>query len=388
MTTGSETTGVFAINSHYHRARKWNGADGKYDLSLPGAPLKWNSYEVSSLRFASANPNKVKLLYVPTGEISEVENNQFEAFVYGPLTSTGHVSGNPFNEPVFNTYWGSNEELALLSDVVDKVKGHSFDMGVALAEVDKFAGTVLGTLKNLRYGIDDLRKLNFRRFARRFGARPPSRKGQRELSTRDISGRFLEMRYAWLPAIHDVYEASKAFEELSNGPRSVSFKARRRRSLPLDAITNYVIIPGLIEVGRTYRIQLLEELSWSASLGLNHPFSIAWERFPWSFVVDWFIPIGTYLSNLGVIPTMNARWLRTDYIRRSVVGSPVSTVFGNTHRLLPPHVNCNLEIFQMRRTPLSGPPSLPLPNLRVVGAIQGRRVQNAIALAHQVFSRG
>jgi len=35
-----------------------------------------------------------------------------------------------------------------------------------------------------------------------------------------------------------------------------------------------------------------------SSLGILNPVALAWERLPYSFVADWFVPIGTYLGNL------------------------------------------------------------------------------------------
>lgn len=35
-----------------------------------------------------------------------------------------------------------------------------------------------------------------------------------------------------------------------------------------------------------------------AQLGITNPLLIAWELTPWSFVIDWFIPIGNYISSL------------------------------------------------------------------------------------------
>lgn len=383
MTTGSITTGICSFTTKSHRAKTWAGTDGRYTADVP-PQQKWNDYSVCAMRFASANPNKLGVVYKPTGQYTEVNNHSW-ASLYNP-TATGHVSGIPFPTSLFNQYWGANEELALLSKLINEVRGHSFDMGVALAEVDKFAGTVVGTLKNLAYGVEDLSKLRFDRFARRFGARPPSRKTVRELTARDVSGRFLEMRYAWLPAIHDVYEASKAFEELSNGPRKVRFKASIRRKLEEVRATNWLLVPVQIEVRRKYLVEMREELDWNASLGLSHPGNVLWERLPYSFVIDWFIPIGTYLSVLGVIPRMKANWCRTSSIRMSANGSgfPLNV---STHYATTPQPTCNLEVFRMQRTPSVSPPAIPSPTLKVNGAVQGRRVWNAVALAHQVFSK-
>jgi hypothetical protein len=57
---------------------------------------------------------------------------------------------------------------------------------------------------------------------------------------------------------------------------------------------------------RAYIVQT-EELSYARNMGLADPRNVLWELTPWSFVVDWFIPIGTYLNQLSVIPHLKGR---------------------------------------------------------------------------------
>lgn len=42
------------------------------------------------------------------------------------------------------------------------------------------------------------------------------------------------------------------------------------------------------------------DLLLPAKVGLTNPLSVAWELIPFSFVVDWFLPIGKYLDALDV----------------------------------------------------------------------------------------
>jgi hypothetical protein len=46
-----------------------------------------------------------------------------------------------------------------------------------------------------------------------------------------------------------------------------------------------------------------EELRWS--LGLDSPLGTAWELTPWSFVIDWALPIGDYISALNSLKYYN-----------------------------------------------------------------------------------
>ncbi len=55
-----------------------------------------------------------------------------------------------------------------------------------------------------------------------------------------------------------------------------------------------------------------EALATQRSLGLTDPYSVAWDLLPFSFIADWFIPIGTYLDNYNIIPNISAEFLQID----------------------------------------------------------------------------
>jgi hypothetical protein len=46
-----------------------------------------------------------------------------------------------------------------------------------------------------------------------------------------------------------------------------------------------------------YKVQNMD-LAAFASLGLTNPLEIVWELLPYSFVLDWLVPVGRYLSVL------------------------------------------------------------------------------------------
>lgn len=390
MTTGSTKSGTFPIGRKRHFAKAWTGSDGQYD-PITGQE-NWHAYRMCSQWFNSGQPNEIGVLD-SLGNYQKRTNHSWVK-TSGPPETIGYSTfgdgsiSDTFPTSTFNLVWTANEELELLAKLIAKVNGHSFNMGVALAEVDKLAGTVLGTVKNLIGGVEDLARLRLVNFARRFGAEPPSERRRRKLTTLDVSGRFLEMRYAWAPAIQDVYEAAKAFENISNGPKKVRFKASRRVRRQTWYGTNYCRVPQTIEVRRAYRVEMREEVGFNAQLGLSHPGSVLWERLPWSFVIDWFLPIGTYLSVLGILPLMKAKWCRTSSIRWNSYGSQSCdyTVSGGFDPA-PPSPQANWERFNVERTVAFSPPGIPAPKLQVVGAVQGRRIMNALALAHQVFSK-
>lgn len=387
MTTGNWAVGD--VSSHgFVASRQWSGTDGKVPAYPFAKRLRWHTYGISHRKAKLAKRgqpvgdwNRVRLLTESTGAVtvdSDALNSTRVSFANASLTQ---------GDAKWPTLWTAEDELKLLSKLLTKVKSSSYNMGVSLAECDKLAGTVLSNLKNLTFGVADLWNGNFTRFARRFGSSPPSYAKQRRLYAADISGRWLEMSYAVRPAIDDVFSAVEAFEALSRGPRRVTYKVSRTRSYQNTIESTWTVGSICGKARRTYTYEAYEELSFLRQVGLGNPASIVWERIPWSFVIDWFIPIGTYLELIGQIPFLKGRFLRTSSIEESWGGySELKRVpFGSTFRsCIQPLLWTDSHWYWSRRVPLASL-TVPFPKVKVHGAVHGTRILNAAALAHQVF---
>jgi len=119
------------------------------------------------------------------------------------------------------------------------------------------------------------------------------------------------------------------------------------------------------------------------SLGLINPLTVAWERMPWSFVVDWFIPVSTFLQALSAT-------IGLDFF----TGSVTYRTFGKTKGAWPflistvPSRNWAIEAeeanasgLMVQRVVLTG---FPRPTLFLnQSPFTTKRALNAIALAVQ-----
>lgn len=382
MTTGSYTTGYepTAANCPFSSRKYWVGGDGR---TVGGRATKsdkqWNAYAMMHMRRSSGNSNELGYEYL--GVPGVVTNHTFN-LPYPTSVSPVYLQSE------FNQLFTDREESALLSKLINKVRDHSLDLGVSLAEVDKLATTVSGTIKTLGFTVADLLTGNYARAARRLGTSPPSRTRVAALRATDISGRFLEMRYAWEPTLQDAFEVSKAFESISNGPKQMTFKKSRRKGSSITLTSNYLQGEGYIEARRTYTYEQYEEMSAFRSMGLTNPLTIVWERVPFSFVFDWFMPVGTYLSLIGIVPFMKGRWMRSDSVRikASGVWTSVNSTMPTGWVAKPPFPDIDYETFRLVRSVNLLTPTVPRPSFKVEGAVQGKRLQNAIAIGHQLIS--
>lgn len=328
------------------------GTDGQYETVSGRVRSKWNNYQATFDRYVRT-PGR------------------------NPSISLGDIywSGNAS----VGSQIKANDYLTVLSRLSENVKGHNFNLAVNAAQGKQTVGMVVNALNSIGGAILDLKRGKFESAARRFGvASKPSR-----LSEKDISGRWLELQYGWLPAISDVYEAAKAYESLTSDSRVSRVSASVNRQYQIDVSnspSNYSVL-GTRREGIRIIYEMSEQLTTARSLGLTDPASVLWEIIPYSFVVDWFIPIGSYLENLNTIPRLSGRFLTTT--TRRFQGS-ARIKGGSAH--FSKWVNyptCFSKQFYMNRE-VSTNLSVPKPNfVSLPDAMSPTRIWNSIALATQ-----
>lgn len=119
------------------------------------------------------------------------------------------------------------------------------------------------------------------------------------------SSAWLEYQYALMPLIYDVYGA---LEVLKEGLRQDNFLFSVQRTITgnvdpgafLTSSAGPFMVTG--EVQESCRVVYWGRIRMTlasalAELGLNNPWLIAWELVPFSFVVDWVLPLGKILSS-------------------------------------------------------------------------------------------
>jgi len=331
-----------------------NGGDGKYEDHNGKKRLHWNFYHLNSLKMFT-------------------KQNQT-----GQYPSSSYI-------PLFNDGWEASDQNALLQKLAGNVKGHDFNLAVNLAQGKQTVDMVVGTLKSLGLAALDAKRGNFGSAIRRFGASP---RGKKSFSSKDISGRWLELQYGWLPSLSDSYEAAKAYEQITKS-RKQTYKATKSRVMEFNGSTSFpnYNFSGKAKLSRQIIAEIEEEISAPRSLGLYDPLSVAWEVLPWSFVIDWFVPIGSYLDNLSIIPSLEGRFLSTSRLD----GFQASELLGvNLDPPIPPDVSYYgssriMEHYDLLRE-VSSSLEVPFPSIQgIPSAMSPKRIWNAIALGHQRF---
>lgn len=344
MTTRSS---IISTNRLFHNS--WaSGSDGKYETVNGQQRLKWNNYDMINHREVRT-PGRTPLY---------VGDQWFSCTVAA------------------GTIFTANDYLTLQSRLSESVKGHQFNLAVSAAQGKQTVNMVVNAAHSIGGALRDLRRGRFESAARRLGVNQRPSK----LSEKDVAGRWLELQYGWLPLMSDVYEASKAYEALTKGPRIDRVSVSLTREGVFDSSSSKLNWSCKGTVKEKWRLiyEMTEQLSAGRSLGLTDPLSVAWEIIPYSFVVDWFIPIGTYLENLNTIPKLSGRFLTTK--TRRFQGSALSV--NPAYKWTTKPTSFNSQFYLERRVSTSL--SVPKPSFETFeDAMSPKRIWNAIALVTQ-----
>lgn len=137
---------------------------------------------------------------------------------------------------------------------------------------------------------------------------------------KEFSSAWLELQYGWLPLLSDAEEGAQFLAHQLNSPLQTTYRTSVTKRAVHSRATQWQKCPGFgrgTGPGRQfYRRSLIARIKEKDSipklLGLTTLESVAWELTPWSFVIDWFIPIGDWLSARGHAQGLTGTFITTD----------------------------------------------------------------------------
>lgn len=216
-------------------------------------------------------------------------------------------------------------------------------------------------------------------------------------SAKQLASDHLAIQYGIRPLLSDLEGIAKTLA----GPKAIEFDVivRQRLNVPRALVGVYsgpagvlqyadsVYSEGYTEVKYKYRCRIDSPsdavLQTFTALGLGNLQTLAWELTPFSFVVDWALPIGNYLNSMdafNAITVVHASKtvFSKEYVTfKRVFGGTASgwKVSAGTFGFVNERVKCV-------RTLLSTPPVLPLPSFK--DPVSTLHIANALALLVQL----
>lgn len=222
------------------------------------------------------------------------------------------MSPEPFNSSIVSLD-------ALYSRAIGKMKDADWNAPVFFAEAQKTSEMVFQTTRTLASVIRNLRRGNINRVFRDLDLvenvrlRNLYNSSRAKDPTSAASNAWLQLQYGWMPLMYDVESAAKSLASYVDDERHkvltvrASVKQTQSRSptypysgTPVGSGTITLKVIDHEEARLCLKYRVNENLRVPGQLGLLNPATVVWELVPFSFVADWFLPIGDYLEGLDV----------------------------------------------------------------------------------------
>lgn len=278
----------------------------------------------------------------------------------------------------------ANDDIKLANKLLSKIRGHEFNLGVALAEAPDTFALVTQTAINLSRAMKSLRRGKFASAARHLGVDLKPGHGLNKSNT--IASNWLQLQYGWLPLLEDVEQAAKATAAILNKPFQATYRVSSQVANVVEYPTN-LLSPHFQSVttdSLRRKVTISEDPSAIQSLSLTDLASVVWEKVPYSFVADWFVPIGSYLAARSGIPSLPITSVVDSHL---VITSNSFLNSGSGYVIIGGQSMDKLTV-KFDRTVGTSYPNLPLPTLKPLeNSFSVPHMKNGIALLVATFNR-
>jgi hypothetical protein len=234
---------------------------------------------------------------------------------YRNLAGYGPYNGTPlscFGIPPACPSLSPNEEIALIGKLRDKVYQGSWNVLVTSGEIKESAEQILDVSKRLAGFVVNAKKGRFSRAIKSLGVR--QRRGTRlpRAAEKNAASFFLEYQFGILPLLGDLDNAMEFLANQVSKPKPLKVKVRHRRrtDLPSTAWSWDGYNELRAQIIAIYDV--LPDARVAAGFTARDVPSVLYELTPFSWLADWFIPIGDYLSALAFTSqAQNVRFVKT-----------------------------------------------------------------------------
>lgn len=283
---------------HFWRRDSWPVDEGQFSRSFAkygpeDKPV--SQFTSGTLQWGVAGTYTNGIDYIPDREYDDVDVNAIRNSLLGKIKSQK---------------WNAANALGEVRSTVDMIANRLNRIASSFLALKR--GNVGKAWSDLGLNSPSRRQLAFKKSQRwpfsreRYNER--AAKYARTQKERDLASAYVELTWGWLPLLSDIYEAKQGLDQIQEFRTRVKSSRKIQQSLrKVTSGTRY---------GTDSRYTIYETTSWSVfrsgtveysfddafgkhivSLGLTNPLALAWELTPLSCVVDWVLPIGSWLGN-------------------------------------------------------------------------------------------
>lgn len=331
----------------------------------------------------------------------------------GVLPSTtylGAAINAPFTKEGYHPWLSSNQETRLITECLIKVQSRKADYGEAIGESLQTVNHMSNTVKRLCWIVLGLKRKDPKLLLKGLSLKPTTRnivRHRRKMNRPGkkyiamalgtggkrydglVSASWLEYQYAWLPLMSDIKDT---YDLLNKGfgdrPQLIRAVRKLEDNSEVDFVAGPTKATGTLRV--TDRCILFytvsnADLAKYGQVGLINPLEVAWALVPYSFVIDWLVPVGNLFQALSASVGLT---YRGGCLSRLAEGSRSLEVLTPTSRR--PYkkekssYRCKSVHKSFERKPIVGS---PMPGLYIKSPFSTKHATSALALMAQLSRR-
>lgn len=269
-----------------------------------------------------------------------------------------------------------------------KMKQTKVNLGVAYAERNRTAMLLGDTASRIGKAFVNLRRGRVRSAMNDLGISSSSR----EPRGSNVPKKWLELQYGWKPLVSDVFGACDALSRRDQGDWRITAscsRSSRRDYTKAWSSVDLGLGSATADTGAFVRIDALpsNDLTISlASLGVTNPLLIAWELVPFSFVVDWALPVGAWLESIdAMLGYANTTTSISVLTRAQWRGNGTSSTNPITGAFIKNDYEEWKKVVKLARTTFIGVPQASFPSIKDPRSLG--HMANGLALLSQAFGR-
>lgn len=369
---------------------------------------KPTSYYSLAVRFESHGHTKRVYSYNPGGGRPLQYFSMSRSLGYGYTGGSGTGMGSPHQLFLYGGKsgdWRAVANRTIISNLINrtnaeimvKARREKMSLGESLIDLPKTIMMVADTSVRLYYAYHHLQRGDIKKTLEALNIRSlRNRRGRVVERATTLEGKWLALRYGWLPLAYDIHDGVSLVNQGFNKDDPTHFVVARHTKewLPFFGhLWNLNDHPwrGInigystqVNVDQKYRLRIKDAtLNYLTSVGLENPLYIAWQVMPYSFVLDWLIPVSDWLSALtaplGLDFIDGYRSIHVEHRSRwTIKGYGKLGGAGITEISDQSSIDSTLSVVELTRDALNSFPIVQ-PYTRIPG-LQPTRIADAIAL--------
>lgn len=279
--------------------------------------------------------------------------------------------------------WAQPAYNACYAQFREKVIGEQSQLGAAFATWKQSASMIAKRGTQLYHGARSLRRGNFYGFLKEFGLKSkPRHRSSSDRLPDTASSLWLEYSYGWKPLAQDIFNAMSEMQAdiplgrfharkgVGHSDSGVDFWPWDPCEWTTSAYVSHQIVAD---------VRLVNPNAFLMNqLGIDNPGVVAWEVIPFSFCVDWFFDVGSWIQSFSDFAGLSVENACTTSILR------FEDTASWTDPFWAPGTSSCTGVAQIRRSSI---PS-PLPNMQIQANLGGSlsRAANAVSLLTQALT--